>query len=132
MEIRLGEGIGPISHGMTPAEVRAAFPEPEGYEEWMGGNLNDALLFRGLIVSFTRCDAFGPLPDALVAGIQALGREDLTLDGVPLRQWTRAALRAWLDRRGLAWTETESGWLCAPPRIWFGFDESGNANEVIL
>lgn len=131
MEIRLGEGIGPIRHGMTPAEVRAAFPEPEVYEEWMGGNRNDALLFHGIIVLFTRCDAYGPLPDARVDEIQALDREDLTLDGVPLRQWTRTALRAWLDRRGLAWTETESGWLCAPG-AWFGFDASENGNEVIV
>ena len=38
MDILPGQGIGPIRHGMRPAEVLAVFPEPQVYEDWMGGN----------------------------------------------------------------------------------------------
>jgi hypothetical protein len=64
LDIHPGVGIGPIRHGMRPAEVLAVFPEPQVYEDWMGGNLNDALLFRGLRLHFSKCDSRAPLADS--------------------------------------------------------------------
>ena len=45
LDIHPGKGIGAVRHGMRPAEVLAVFDEPQVYEYWMGGNLNDARLF---------------------------------------------------------------------------------------
>ncbi|HKN65015.1 MAG TPA: hypothetical protein VJW73_01980, partial [Gemmatimonadaceae bacterium] len=80
---------------MTPAEVRAALGEPEGYEEWMGGNLNDSLLFHGLICGFDECDAYGPLSGSALCElrISVPHRGDTVLWGRPLAQWTARDLR---------------------------------------
>ena len=52
MEVIPNIGIGPVRFGMSPAEALAAIPEGQKYEEWMGGNRNDSLLFHGLILGF--------------------------------------------------------------------------------
>ena len=62
LDVIPGQGIGPVRLGMRPAEVLAVFFEPQVYEDWMGGNLNDALRFHGLRFHFTDCDARAPLP----------------------------------------------------------------------
>jgi hypothetical protein len=64
LEIIPGIGIGPVQRGMSPPQVLEALPEKHQYEEWMGGNLNDSLLFHGLIFSFDKCNPAGPLPGA--------------------------------------------------------------------
>ena len=74
--------------------------EPQQYEDWMGGNLNDALLFHGLIFTFDRCDSHGPLPHALLDRIDIHGREDADLFGQPLGTWTKDALVARLKNEG--------------------------------
>lgn len=56
-------GLGPLRFGMKPNEVRRAFDEDQVYEDWMGGNLNDSLLYRGLILGFDKEDSRGPLKD---------------------------------------------------------------------
>ena len=52
MEVIPNIGVGPVRFGMSPAEVLTAIPEGQKYEEWMGGNRNDSLLFHGLILGF--------------------------------------------------------------------------------
>lgn len=126
MEIELGKGIGPIRFGMTPAEVRAAFAEPETYEEWMGGNLNDALLYSGMIVVFDRYGGDGPLADGRVDELIVQGRRDLALDGVPLHAWTREGLRARFDRGGIPAEDDALGdLLVLRCGVSFGFDDRG-------
>ena len=80
---------------MTPAEVRAAIGEPERYEEWMGGNLNDSVLFHGLICGFDDCDAYGPRPDSALRElrISVPHRGDIMLWGRSLAEWTAGDLR---------------------------------------
>jgi hypothetical protein len=74
LDIHPGEGIGPIRHGMRPVEVLAVFPEPQVYKNWMGGNLNDALMFHGLRLHFTDCDTHAPLPNSTLNWDPAAGR----------------------------------------------------------
>ena len=63
-EINPGVGVGPVTFGQSPSEVQAAMAEQQMYEDWMGGNLNDALLFRGLRLHFSKCDSRAPLADS--------------------------------------------------------------------
>jgi hypothetical protein len=131
MEIELGKGIGPIRFGMTPAEVRAAFPEREAYEDWMGGNLNDALPYPGMIVGFDGCDARGPLADARVCELIVQGRRDLTLDGVPLHAWTRDRLRARFALLDVPVEDDALGNLFVARRgVSFGFDAGGRVEGL--
>ena len=118
MDIVPGVGVGPIRLGMTPADVRRALPEPEaGWEPWAGGNCNDSLLFRGLRLRFSRCDGRGPLPDAVLWGIQVhRSREDAALLGRPLAGWDVADL----------WDHPE----LRQPGLDVGFGEDGRPEVV--
>ena len=57
-------GIGSISLGMSPAQVESILGRHHTYEEWMGGNLNDSLLYPGIVISFNHSDGSGPLDDS--------------------------------------------------------------------
>ncbi len=70
LDIHPGEGIGLVRFGMRPAEVLALFSEPQVYEDWMGGNLNDALLFHGLLLHFNECNRSGPLPSSTLSWVE--------------------------------------------------------------
>lgn len=98
MEMIPKVGLGEIRFGMSPAKVRAIFPEQETYEEWMGGNLNDALLYHGLILMFDKHDAFGPLSDSRLDEIIIKGRTDISFWGLRLLDWSRDDLVSHLDR----------------------------------
>lgn len=51
-EISLIEGLGPIKFGTSPSNVKSAWGSDLYYEDWMGGNLENFLYFKGLLVGF--------------------------------------------------------------------------------
>jgi hypothetical protein len=99
-EIDPGRGVGPVRFGQTPAEVEAAMAEPQMYEEWMGGNLNDSLLFRGLILGFDHCNARGPLPKSRLVEARIAARPGAYLFSRPAEEWTRDDLLTFLRLQG--------------------------------
>lgn len=125
MEIIPKVGLGELHFGMTPAEIRAKFPKEETYEEWMGGNLDDSLLFHGLILMFDNHDGYGPLHDSRLTDILIQGRSDIRLWGLDLLEWTRDKFVDYLDQ-----TETPYEWrgsLLVPRySISASFSNSGN------
>ena len=84
MEILPKIGLGPLRFGMTPSEVKALLGSHRTYEPWMGGNLNDSLLYPGLIIGFDKCDASGPLPNSKIVEFRLHGRTDVTFLNEPL------------------------------------------------
>lgn len=119
-------GIGPLRFGMSPDEVRRRFPEKETYEEWMGGNLNDSLLYRGLILGFGASDSHGPPADSHFCEVILNRRQDATLWGKSLFTWTKTSIRDHLENNGIAYESHENGdilvgSLCTS----MSFDESG-------
>ena len=104
LEIQLDGGLGPIEPGMHPAQVRALLPEPHYFEPWMGGNLDDSLLYRGLVLEFSSSDGSEPPPDSHLVAVRlrAGRRPETRLLGRELRHWTRQSLLAELLIRGIA------------------------------
>jgi hypothetical protein len=92
LDINPGKGIGPILLGMHPQRIGSVLDEKPVYEKWMGGNLNDSILYHGLILSFDACNSAGPLPGAALCGITVHGREDAYLFGRPMGDWTRETI----------------------------------------
>jgi len=125
LEIHPGEGIGPVRLGMRPAEVLAIFLEPQVYEEWMGGNLNDALLFHGLRLHFSDCDARAPLPNSTLNWIVIHQREDTYLFGRPVGEWRKDAVVRELRARGYDVQTTPNGDVEMPQQMGMSFDEDG-------
>jgi hypothetical protein len=125
LDIHPGEGIGPIRLGMRPAEVRAILQEPKVYEDWMGGNLNDALLFHGLRLHFSDCDARAPLPDSALNWIVIHQREDAYLFDRPVSEWTKDAVVSELRARGYDVQTPLNGDVEVARQIGMSFDDEG-------
>jgi hypothetical protein len=125
LDFHPGEGIGPIRIGMRPAEVIAVFDEPSVYERWMGGNLNDSLLFHGLVLTFTECDSSAPLPDSTLHHVIIHQREDAFLFDRPMTEWTKATILEELEAQGFAAETPAYGDVEVPGQLGMSFDDNG-------
>jgi hypothetical protein len=123
LDIHLGEGIGPIRHGMRPAEVHAVFPEHLIYEDWMGGNLNDALLFHGLRLHFSECDSSAPLPNSTLYWTVIHQREDAFLFDRPVSDWTKEEIMRELRTHGYEVLTPPNGDVEVDQKIGMSFDD---------
>ncbi|SFH62190.1 hypothetical protein [Planctomicrobium piriforme] len=128
LDIHLGVGIGPIRFGMKPAEVLQAFQEPQLYEDWMGANLNDSLLYQGLILGFSECDGAGPLADSILTDITIHQRENAHLFGQPMGEWTEKALIQELQEREYQVKEQWHGVI----DLWKQFGMSFDGDERLI
>lgn len=107
-------GVGRVRFGMSPAEVAAVFPEEQRYEDWMGGNRNDSLLYQGIVFGFDRHDAQGPTAEGRLVEFTVFGREDARLWGRGFADWSRAAVAEHLARGGVRYEIHENGDLSVP------------------
>lgn len=101
MEIIPNLGVGSVRFGMSPTEVLAHFPEEQKYEDWMGGNRNDSVLFHGLIFGFDRCNSFGPLADSRLVEFTIYGRGDVQLWGREVGDWSMETVVEYLERHNV-------------------------------
>jgi hypothetical protein len=130
LEIIPGIGIGPVRRGMSPAQVLEAFPEDQKYEHWMGGNLNDSLLFHGLVFTFDKCNSSGPLPEARLEQIAVHGREDATLYGKGVSDWNKQSILERLRQEGHAVDVMDNGCLGVVGKLELCFAEGGELDWV--
>jgi hypothetical protein len=130
LDIHPGEGIGPIRLGMQPAEVLAVFPEPQVYEDWMGGNLNDALLFHGLRLHFSECDSRAPLRDSTLNWIVIHQRANAYLFGRPVRKWTKKRVLRALRVRGYDVQTPPNGDVYVYGQLALSFNDDGRLFRV--
>jgi len=130
LDINPGDGIGPIQKGMRPAEVCAVFDEPEVYDRWMGGNLNDALLFHGLCLHFGECDSHAPLPHSTLDLVRIHQREDAFLFNRPMAEWTKDAILEELRARGYAAESYPNGAVVVLGKLELAFGDDGRLTWV--
>ena len=109
MDVIPDVGIGPVRFGMSPAEVVACFPEEQKYEDWMGGNRNDSMLYHGLIFGFDSCDSVGPLAQSRLVEITVFEREDARLWEQTISDWSKEWVTEYLERNGIPCEIQESG-----------------------
>ena len=101
---------------MLPAEVLAVFSEPQVYEDWMGGNLDDALLFQGLRLRFDF---------TTLNSIAIHHRADAYLFDRPIGDWTKEAVLRELEARGYDAHADPNGDVDVPGRLGFSFEADG-------
>jgi hypothetical protein len=131
MEILPNIGLGEIRFGMRPAEVRERLSETETYEEWMGGNLNDSLLYRGLILGFDAFNAHGPLDDSHFTEARLNHREDAFIWGKNLPAWTKASIADHLKQNTIPYELADNGDLLVPSLfLEMSFDDSGGLEYI--
>ncbi|MBA2525528.1 MAG: hypothetical protein H0V18_07060 [Pyrinomonadaceae bacterium] len=130
MELLLNVGIGSIRFAMTPVEVHALISEEPTYEDWMGGNRNDSLLFHGLIFGFDGCDSTGPLENSRLTEVSIHGREDVVLWGRNICYWTKDAVKDHLDRNGLPYQIVANGDVSVDSSLAISFDNAGRLEYI--
>ena len=110
---------------MRPVEVLAVFAEAQVCEEWMGGNLNDALIFHGLRFHFPDCNTYGPLPTSQLCRVVIHQREDAYLFGRPVEEWTKGTIVGELLARGYEVQFPPCGDVEVPKQLVLSFEDDG-------
>jgi len=124
-EIKPKVGVGQAAFGMTPAEVKAILGAEAEWQEWMEGNLNDSLLYPGMIIGFDKYDAYGPLSYGRVREFRLHQDSSATLFGEKLMGMPGNRLLQSLRANGHVVNEEHAGYLLvASQRIAFDVDET--------
>ena len=97
-------GLGNVQFGMSPTEVLANFSEEQTFEDWMGGNLNDAISFHRVIFLFDRCNSIGPLPDSSMDQFVVRNRSEIQLWGRPFGYWSRDLVVDYLSENEISFS----------------------------
>jgi len=92
LSLNIGQGIGEVKFNMTPLEVQSKFGSKFYGEDWMGGNLNDSLLYRNLILTFDDHESIGPLKDSKLVFIKTNASSQILLQGKALSEISRDEL----------------------------------------
>jgi len=92
LNLNIGQGIGSVQFNMTPLDVQSRFGNKYRGEEWMGGNLNDSLLYGDLILTFDEYDSTGPISNSKLVFIKANASSQILLQGIALSAITREEL----------------------------------------
>jgi len=129
-EVQPGIGVGSIRFGMRPTTVRRSLPEATLYEAWMGGNLNDALLFHGLRLHFDACDLHGPLSSSGLNLIVIHQREDAILFERSCFEWTRDSVQVELQSRQLEFKLERSGDILVAAGMSLSFDRESRLTWI--
>ncbi len=126
MEIYPNKGIGNIEFGMNPG-VREIMGSDLAYEEWMGGNLNDALFYSDLIVGFNNdCDGDEPLPNYRVVEFRANASERVKFNDVVLANLSRTELASMVVQGVKAVVDKNHDVIFQELGVSFGFNENGS------
>ncbi len=72
-------GVDDLRFGMRPSEVRASLGESQQYEDWMGGNLEDFLFYKGILVGFAGNNGAKPVETSRLVIIELSGNQPLKL-----------------------------------------------------
>jgi hypothetical protein len=130
-EISLVEGFGPIKFGATPNEVKSAWSSDLYYEDWMGGNLENFLYFKGLLVGFRGEVEDRPTEKSHVCMFHIKTVHSLMIWGRDITQATKQELESLLTLNKMQYTVLPNGTLqCANQELQFHFNESGVLDEV--
>jgi hypothetical protein len=124
-----GTGVGSVRLGMWPCRVRAKWGRPLDWESWGDGNLNDALIYPGMCLRFSRCGSSGPQMLSRLVVIE-IRRSDAVLFGRSLEEWNEEELVAYLNVMGFDRKLYQPDcWKTAFPHltIWF---ESGLVSGI--
>jgi hypothetical protein len=130
IDILPGTGLGNVRLGMRLLQVVVALPEAQIYENWMGGNLNDALLFHGIRLHFDAYDAHSPLSTSRLSLLVIHQRENVYLFDQAIEQWTKDTVLEALNSRAFQSHTLDNGDLQVTPGLTLSFTNDGRLDWV--
>ena len=90
-------GVGEVRFGMRPSQVKELLGETMTWEEWMSGNINDALYYPGIILFFDDHQSEGPTADSRLEQVAVRPPFKGQWRGFELSQLTRAVVEKLLN-----------------------------------
>lgn len=130
-EISVTHGFGPIKFGATPSEVKLAWGAETLYEEWMGGNLENFLFFKGLLVGFRGEISDQPTENSFVCMFQVKTVHPLSLWGQQITGLSKAEIEALLMSKNIKYRYLSKDIIrCTDQELQFSFNNIGVLDEV--
>src|SRR5262249_20852674 len=130
MEVIPNIWLGQLRFGMSPSEVQVVLGSHQTYEPWMGGNLNDALLYPGLTIGFDKCDSRGPLEDSKLVEFQIKEKADVTFLKKPFFGMLENELVQTLAQHRIRIEKNLSSYLLPDLHMELDLDERGRVTRV--
>lgn len=115
---------------MNPSQVQAVLGSHQTYEPWMGGNLNDSLLYPGLIVGFDKCDGRGPLNDSKLVEFRINKKADVTFLNKPIFGILQKELLQRLTRHNIRSERNLSSYVLPDLHMEVDLDDQGRVTWV--
>lgn len=129
-ELSLVNGFGPIKFGSPPSAVKGAWGEELCYEDWMGGNLENFLYFKGLLVGFRGEVTEQPTENSQVCLFQVKTVHPMSLWGQEITSASKDAIEMLLKTNKATYRELPNGILqCTDRELQFHFID-GKLDEV--
>lgn len=106
MELMLHKGVGQIEFGMSPAQIKAIMGDDLSIaEDWMDGNLTDALLYPRMVLLFDEEHESYPTEDSQLVAIWIYLKEDITFQGQSLFNWYKHEFQNYLQSNNIFYEE---------------------------
>lgn len=132
-EISIIEGFGPIKFGSTPSEVKSAWGGDLYYEDWMGGNLENFLYFKGLLIGFRGEVEDHPTENSHACMFQIKTVHSLSIWGQEITSATRNDIELLLNANNQSFKVLPNGIVqCVDQDLQFHFNAAGTLDEVYL
>jgi hypothetical protein len=132
MEITPNIGLGQLRFGMRPSEVQAVLGSHQTYEPWMGENVNDSLLYPGLIIGFDKCDSSGPLKDSKLVEFRINEKADVTFLKKPFFGMLENELVQTLAQHDIRSEKKLSNYFLPDLHMELDLDERGRVTWVVF
>lgn len=130
-QILLDDGLGPIKFGFAPSEVKSICGSDLCYEDWMGGNLENCLYYKGVLVGFRGEVEDHPTENSHVCMFQVKTVHPLSLWGQEITSATKQEIESLLTSNKQKYKILPYGIVqCTDQELQFHFNESGSLDEV--
>ena len=130
-EISLKNGFGPIKFGAPPSEVKSIWESELHYEDWMGGNLENFLYFKGLLIGFRGEIKEQPTEDSYACMFQVKTIHPLVLWNKKISSFTREDIESLLNTNKQSFKTLSNGVVqCTEEELQFHFNKYDILDEV--
>lgn len=107
-------GVGLLRFGMTPSQIASIRGPDQQYEEWMGGNLNNFMFYRGILIGFDGDNPESPTESSKVVMFQVRCDAGVRLFGAELNDLSKSEALALFQMRRIRVLESNQAFVRIP------------------
>jgi hypothetical protein len=123
-------GVGAVRFGMNPSQVKKLLGDTLVWEEWMGGNLNDAIYYQGIVLFFDDHESVGPRTHSRLEQVAVRPTYPAKWRGVLLADLTRDLIASLLGAAAKRRDYPNGNSAILGPRFHSMFGQDGHLLEL--